>query len=237
MTDITFRSDVDVELVEWSASDLRVAKAAWVSTQGKNAEDFDNEERVAGLLGFLVRDRHGSPFEHTSFTFAIRCPIFVVREFHRHRAGWSYNEESGRYTKLQPEFYVPGPKRNLVQTGKPGHYVFSPGADWQFDEMRDSIRDSSKNSWYNYEKLLNFDIAKEVARMTLPLNIFTSFYATCNSRSLMHFLSLRTESADATFPSHPQKEIQMVADKMEALFAEKMPITHAAWVKNGRVAP
>lgn len=237
MTDITFRSDVDVELVEWSASDLRVAKAAWVSTQGKNAEDFDNEERVAGLLGFLVRDRHGSPFEHTSFTFAIRCPIFVVREFHRHRAGWSYNEESGRYTKLQPEFYVPGPKRNLVQTGKPGHYVFSPGADWQFDEMRDSIRDSSKNSWYNYEKLLNFDIAKEVARMTLPLNIFTSFYATCNSRSLMHFLSLRTESADATFPSHPQKEIQMVADKMEALFAEKMPVTHAAWVKNGRVAP
>lgn len=237
MTSITFRSDVDVELVEVNASDLRVAKAAWVSTKGKRAEDEANEDRIAGLVNFLVRDRHGSPFEHNSFTFAIRCPIFVVREFHRHRAGWSYNEESGRYTKLEPEFYVPSPERNLVQTGKPGHYVFGPGSDDQYDIVDLNIKNSSWRAWDNYEEMLEAGIAKEVARMCLPLNIYTSFYATCNSRSLMHFLGLRTENETATFKSHPQKEIQMVADEMEEIFADTMPLTWYAWNKNGRVAP
>ena len=237
MTDVVFRSDVDVELVEVNASDVRVAKAAWVSTKGSRAEDANDPERLAGLINFLVRDRHGSPFEHTSFTFAIRCPIFVVREFHRHRAGWSYNEESGRYTKLQPEFYVPNMDRNLVQTGKPGHYVFGPGTKEQHLTVAGAIADSSWNSWTHYEGMLEAGIAKEVARMALPLNIYTSFYATCNSRSLMHFLSLRTENESATYPSHPQKEIQMVADEMEEIFAEQMPATWLAWNKNGRVAP
>ena len=237
MTDIVFRSDVDVELVEVSASDLRVAKAAWVSTKGKRAEDESDTERLAGLINFLMRDRHGSPFEHTSFTFAIRCPIFVVREFHRHRAGWSYNEESGRYTKLQPEFYVPARERNLTQTGKPGHYVFAPGDDDQYEIMDREMKWHTRRLWDSYELMLDVGIAKEVSRMILPLNIYTSFYATCNARSLMHFLSLRTENATAMFPSHPQKEIQMVADEMEELFAEAMPATWLAWNKNGRVAP
>lgn len=237
MTDLIFRSDVDVELVEVNASDLRVAKAAWVSTRGKRAEDENNQERLAGLINFLVRDRHGSPFEHTSFTFAIRCPIFVVREFHRHRAGWSYNEESGRYTKLQPEFYVPNRQRNLVQTGKPGHYVFGPGSTEQYLMVDDSIKWTAATTWTYYEDMLEAGVAKEVARMVLPLNIYTSFYATCNARSLMHFLGLRTENEDATFKSHPQKEIQMVADEMEEIFADHMPQTWLAWNKNGRVAP
>jgi thymidylate synthase (FAD) len=237
MTEVRFRSDVDVELVEVNASDVRVAKAAWVSTKGSRAEDENNPERLAGLINFLVRDRHGSPFEHTSFTFAIRCPIFVVREFHRHRAGWSYNEESGRYTKLQPEFYVPARHRNLVQTGKPGHYVFGPGSDEQYENVELNISNASWRAWDNYEDMLEHGVAKEVARMCLPLNIYTSFYATCNSRSLMHFLSLRTENESATYPSHPQKEIQMVADEMEEIFAEQMPATWLAWNKNGRVAP
>ena len=237
MTDLVFRSDVDVELVEVSASDLRVAKAAWVSTKGSRAEDANDPARISGLINYLVRDRHGSPFEHTSFTFAIRCPIFVVREFHRHRAGWSYNEESGRYTKLKPEFYLPARDRNLVQTGKPGHYVFGPGSDQQYATMEVMNLSTSKYAWDAYEGQLNAGIAKEVARMVLPLNIYTSFYATCNSRSLMHFLSLRTENEGSTYPSHPQKEIQMVADKMEAAFAEQMPITYEAWNNNGRVAP
>ena len=235
--DILFRDDVDVELVEVSASDLRVAKAAWVSTKGKDAEESANEERLAGLINFLVRDRHGSPFEHSSFTFAIRCPIFVVREFHRHRAGWSYNEESGRYTKLRPEFYVPGPNRNLVQTGKPGHYVFGPGTKEQHETATALMVQTVWRAWDSYEEMLEAGIAKEVARMVLPLNVYTSFYATCNARSLMHFLSLRTENENATYPSHPQKEIQMVADQMEHLFENQMPITYDAWQKNGRVAP
>lgn len=237
MDDLVFRSDVDVELVEVSASDLRVAKAAWVSTKGQRAEDENDEARIAGLIDYLVRDRHGSPFEHTSYTFAIRCPIFVVREFHRHRAGWSYNEESGRYTELKPEFYIPTRDRNLTQTGKPGHYQFHPGSDYQYNEMMWGHRNVAHAAYVNYQELLEIGVAKEVARMTLPLNIYTSFYATCNSRSLMHFLSLRTENAGASYPSHPQKEIQMVADKMEALFAQHQPLTYESWNKNGRVAP
>jgi thymidylate synthase (FAD) len=236
MTEVTFRSDVDVELVEASASDLRVAKAAWVSTKGSHAEDVDST-RVAGLINYLMRDRHGSPFEHSSFTFYIRCPIFVVREFHRHRAGWSYNEESGRYTKLQPEFYIPAPDRNLVQEGKPGHYTFAPGNHVQRKQTAYGHQQVSVAAWNNYEMLLDLGVAKEVARMTLPLNTYTSFYATCNARSLMHFLSLRTEDTDATFVSHPQKEIQMVANQMEQQFRSVMPITWACWDNNGRVAP
>lgn len=237
MTDVVFRSDVDVELVEVTASDLRVAKAAWVSTKGSHAEESNDESRVAGLINYLVRDRHGSPFEHTSFTFAIRCPIFVVREFHRHRAGWSYNEESGRYTQLKPEFYIPARDRNLTQTGKPGHYQFHPGDDRQYQQMKFGHETIANASYENYQNLLNLGVAKEVARMSLPLNIYTSFYATCNARSLMHFLGLRTENEDATFKSHPQKEIQMVADKMEEHFALYMPATYTAWRDNGRVAP
>ena len=237
MTDVTFRDDVDVELVEVNASDLRVAKAAWVSTKGSRAEDESDTGRISGLINYLVRDRHGSPFEHTSFTFAIRCPIFVVREFHRHRAGWSYNEESGRYTKLKPEFYVPNAERNLVQTGKPGHYVFGPGTFEQHLNTKAFLQATAEYAWDSYEMMLDNGVAKEVARMCLPLNIYTSFYATCNSRSLMHFLSLRTENEGSTYPSHPQKEIQMVADKMEQLFEVAMPITYRAWNKNGRVAP
>lgn len=237
MTDVRFRSDVDVELVEVTASDLRVAKAAWVSTKGSHAESENNPDRVGGLINYLMRDRHGSPFEHTSFTFSIRCPIFVVREFHRHRAGWSYNEESGRYSELKPEFYVIGDDRNLVQTGKPGHYIFGPGSRIQTKMVQRIMRLYSAGAYKAYKYMLKKGIAKEVARMVLPLNIYTSFYATCNSRSLMHFLGLRTENEGATFKSHPQKEIQMVADKIEAAFAQQMPITYEAWNTNGRVAP
>lgn len=227
---------MDVELVDYTASDLRVAKAAWVSTKGRRAEDEVDEERQAGLINFLMRDRHGSPFEHNSFTFAVRCPIFVVREVQRHRIA-SYNEESGRYTELQPEFYVPADDRKMIQTGKPGHYVFEMGTRIQTKMVQRIIRSLSSASYRAYKYMLNKGIAKEVARMVLPLNVYTSFYVTMNARGLMNFLSLRTENYDAAYPSHPQKEIQMVADQMESVFAEVMPNTYAAWNRNGRVAP
>ena len=105
--------------------------AARVSTQGeKTLESAQDEEldapRSKGLINFLMRDRHGSPFEHNSMTFYVQAPIFVFREFMRHRIA-SYNEESGRYRELRPVFYVPGPDRNLVQIGKTGAYEFIPG--------------------------------------------------------------------------------------------------------------
>lgn len=232
---IEFRDDVTVDLVQSNASDLQVARAAWVSTKGRDAREA--EGRIEGLINYLARERHGSPFEHNMFTFFIECPIFVTREFFRHRIGWSYNEWSGRYDVMRPVFYVPRRERKLVQIGKNGQYTFEPGTDEQYKLVNLKMRNASIDSWNDYQDMLDAGVAKEVARDVLPLNIFTSFYATCNARSLMSFLALRTEDESATFVSHPLDEIQLVANKMEALFAETMPITHEAWNKNGRVAP
>ena len=115
--DISMRSDVSVELVKSSASDSDVLFAARVSTLGEQSLDElqKDPERSKGLINYLMRDRHGSPFEHNSMTFFVSAPIFVFREFMRHRVGWSYNEESGRYRELDPVFYVPGADRKLVQ--------------------------------------------------------------------------------------------------------------------------
>ncbi|WJN62594.1 ThyX-like thymidylate synthase [Streptomyces phage phiScoe1] len=234
---ITTRPDVTVELVKSSATDSDVATAARVSTIGGSHERVVDLERDAGLINFLMRDRHGSPFEHTSLTFYVEAPIFVAREHFRHRAGWSYNEESGRYKQLAPVFYLPGNQRNLVQVGKPGAYTFKPGTDEQHARMVTNMLTAYEDAFGAYEEMLHAGIAKEVARMVLPVGTFTSYYATCNARSLMHFLGLRTISKTATFPSFPQREIEMVAEMMEDHFAEQMPMTYGAFNANGRVAP
>lgn len=233
MTGIKFSSDVQVELIRHMADDSFVVQAARVSTKGAASEATAD----AGLIGYLMKGRHGSPFEHTMFTFRVTAPIFVWREHHRHRAGWSYNEESGRYKELDPHFYVPGEDRKLVQVGKPGHYTFEEGSGVQWDLSQDALKACSGFAYANYVDMLDAGIAREVARMVLPLNIMSTCYATCNARSLMHFLSLRTEVEAAMFPSHPQREIAMVAEKYEAHFAELMPLTYKAFVENGRVAP
>jgi thymidylate synthase (FAD) len=112
--EVVFRSDVTVELVKHAASDADVIWAARVSTIGEQSRaEIDAEpDRSAGLINFLMRGRHGTPFEHSSMTFYVQAPIFVFRDFMRHRT-FSYNEESGRYRQLDPVFYVPGPDRPL----------------------------------------------------------------------------------------------------------------------------
>src|SRR5690349_9297318 len=226
-----------VDLIKHAAEDTDVTFAARVSTQGGESRFNEASLKDAGLINYLMRDRHGSPFEHTSMTFYIEAPIFVAREFFRHRVGWSYNEESGRYKELQPVFYVPGKGRNLVQVGKPGAYTFEPGTKDQFQYMKHDMERAYEVAYESYEQMLHDGIAREVARMVLPVGVYTSFYATCNARSLMHFLGLRTTDPDSKFPSFPQREIEMVAEQMEAHFQRLMPITHGAFIKNGRVAP
>jgi thymidylate synthase (FAD) len=233
--DLTYRSDMTVDLVKSSAADHDVATAARVSTIGGDSKE--NDKPIEGLINFLMRDRHGSPFEHTSFTFYIEAPIFVAREFMRHRAGWSYNEESGRYKELEPVFYAPDERRKLVQVGKPGAYEFEAGSSDQAVEVGLSFAHACEVAYHEYEHLLEWGVAREVARMVLPVGIYTSFYATCNARSLMHFLSLRTKSQLAKYPSFPQREIEMVAEGMEKHFAEAMPLTWGAFCAHGRVAP
>jgi thymidylate synthase (FAD) len=229
---VDFRSDMTVKLIQSMGGDESVALSARVSTGG----GVTTPERDAGLINYLMRDRHGTPFEHNSFTFYVEAPIFVFREFMRHRMA-SYNEESGRYKELDPVFYVPAQERNLIQVGKTGAYEFIEGSDAQYKTVKEEIYTSSKNAFESYKTMLDAGIAREVARMVLPVNIYSSMYVTMNARALMNFLSLRTTRDGTHFPSFPQREIEMVAEKMEELFAEKMPVTYDCFNKNGRVAP
>jgi thymidylate synthase (FAD) len=238
MSEIIFRDDVTVELVKSSASDADVIWAARVSTAGETSLDELNKEadKSEGLINYLARERHGSPFEHTSFTFFISAPIFVFREFMRHRIA-SYNEESGRYRELKPVFYIPNKDRKLIQVGKTGHYTFEAGTDEQFELMVTEMKKAYTAAYDAYQKMLDAGIAREVARATLPVATYSSMYVTMNARALMNFLSLRTTSEGSHFPSYPQREIEMVGEKMEAFFKEKMPLVHAAFNKSGRVSP
>ncbi len=236
--EIIFREDMSVELVKSSASDADVIWAARVSTTGdKSLEDVGGDaSKSEGLINYLARERHGSPFEHTSMTFFISAPIFVFREFMRHRIA-SYNEESGRYRELKPVFYIPSKERKLVQIGKAGSYTFVDGTPEQYEITFKSIKETCVLAYQNYQKMLDAGVAREVARAVLPVTLYSSMYVTMNARALMNFLSLRTSRDGSHFPSYPQREIEMVAEKMEAEFAKLMPITYGAFQKSGRIAP
>jgi thymidylate synthase (FAD) len=235
---IRFRSDVSVELIKAAASDADVIWAARVSTKGEQSLDdiATDPERSRGLINYLMRDRHGSPFEHSSMTFFVQAPIFMWREHFRHRIA-SYNEESGRYKVLEPVFYTPGPERKLIQVGKAGAYDFVDGSPEQFALVTEQTKLACETAYEAYTKMLDAGVAREVARIVLPVTIYSSAYVTMNARAMMNFLSLRTKSEDSHFPSFPQREIEMVAEKYEAEWAKLMPLTHAAFVANGRVAP
>lgn len=238
MTDIEFRSTMSVELVKASASDADVVFAARVSTKGEASlsEVEADATGSSGLINYLMRDRHGSPFEHNSLTYFVSAPIFVFREFMRHRIA-SYNEESGRYRELRPVFYVPGPERKLVQQGKPGAYEFVDGTVEQYQRVDTLVRQSCAQAYDAYQQMLADGVAREVARIVLPVTTYSSMYVTMNARALMNFLSLRTKRDNARNPSFPQREIEMVAEAMETEWAALMPLTHAAFEAHGRVAP
>jgi thymidylate synthase (FAD) len=236
--EIIFRSDMTVELVKASASDADVIWAARVSTAGEQSLEEIGEDpaRSAGLINYLARERHGSPFEHTSMTFFISAPIFVFREFMRHRIA-SYNEESGRYRELSPVFYIPDADRKLIQIGKAGAYTFVDGTKEQLEITEAAMKEAYTLAYKQYQVMLDAGIAREVARAVLPVGLYSSMYVTMNARALMNFLSLRTAREGSHFPSYPQREIEMVAEKMEVEFARLMPLTHAAFEKSGRVTP
>jgi thymidylate synthase (FAD) len=149
----------------------------------------------------------------------------------------SYNEESGRYKVLEPIFYTPGPDRKLIQVGKAGAYEFVDGTPEQFDIVTSETKKACEVAYASYEAMLEAGVAREVARIVLPVTIYSSAYVTMNARALMNFLSLRRKAEGSHFPSFPQREIEMVAEKYEVEFERIMPLTHASFVANGRVAP
>lgn len=215
-----------VRLDACMADDLSVVNAARVS-YGKRSEALSSADK--GLINFLLRERHGTPFEHNAFRFHVSCPIFVAREWFRHRIG-SFNEISGRYTTLETVGYVPDLRDMRTQTGKSGSYTYEQLPPIESIDGVDLIHDAYNRAFHVYEKLRGMGVANELARIVLPVGIFTEFYWTVNARSLMNFLSLRTHET-------AQKEIRDYAEQVEKLFSENMPVTFDAWLQNGKVAP
>jgi thymidylate synthase (FAD) len=215
-----------VRLDDAMATDLSVVNAARVSFARRKEEMDESDE---GLIRFLMRDRHGTPFEHNSFRFHIRTPLFVAREWFRHRIG-SFNEFSMRYARATDEFYIPEPEDVRSQIGKPGAYSFEPVSDELAEIAREELRAVYEAAYAAYERLVEAGVARELARAAIPVGAYTEFYWTVNARALMNFVSLR--AADTA-----QREIRRYADACELFLAEKMPVTHASFVASGRIAP
>jgi thymidylate synthase (FAD) len=208
------------------ADDLSVVNAARVSF-ARRKEVMDESDE--GLIRFLLRERHGTPFEHNSFRFHVRCPLFVAREWFRHRVG-SFNEFSMRYARATDDFYVPEPEDVRSQVGKPGAYSFEPVDDELAERTRAELQDVYDHAYATYERLVEAGVARELARSVLPVGAYTEFYWTVNARSLMNFVSLRAAET-------AQREIRRYAEAVERFLAEHMPVTHAAFVANDRTAP
>lgn len=215
-----------VRLDEYMADDLSVVNSARVSFAVQKAEMDDRDK---GLIRFLMRERHGTPFEHNSLRFHVRVPMFVAREWFRHRVS-SFNEESARYHQLSADFYLPDPAAVRSQVGRPGAYTFEPVDEELAQETRSLMQETYDDLYRKYESLVEKGVAKEVARAILPVGIYTQFYWTVNARSLMNFLSLRNAPA-------AQYEIRVYAEAVESLWAQTMPITHESFVEFGRRSP
>ncbi len=239
MTEIKFKSDIDVELVDKMGGDRAIADAAWVSTGAKDKTDAD----VAGLISYLMKHRHGTPFEHSAMTLLVRAPLFVWREWHRHRIGFSYNEESARYKVLEPLFYIPSRERPMfkVDGWKPGRPKFTAittvPEDAAYERLCMNLSSSYFSAYKSYRDNLSMGFDPGLARDCLPVGIYSSCFVTCNPRSMMAFLSLRTHEEAAKFVSYPLHEIELAARACEKIFKENWPVTHSAWDANGRVGP
>lgn len=207
-----------VRLVDMMGGDAGVVQAARVSHgDGSKGPEADRK-----LIGYMLQHDHGSPFESAVLKFHVSCPILVMRQWIRHRIA-SYNEISFRYTEAPDEFYVPATFRAPSKTNLQG----SVEAPHQINhaQCREIVERASFKSYADYQELLALGVAKEMARMVLPVNIYTQFYWTVNARSLMNFLSLRCEG-------HAQAETREYANALAPIFRESMPWTYESFVKS-----
>lgn len=217
----------EISLIDFMGSDLTVVNAARVSF-GARSESL--EEKDEKLISYLMREKHASPFEHCIFQFYVKCPIFVAREWFRHR--WSsFNEFSMRYSVPDElEFWTPPEDHWREQVGKPGHYTFEKIQS----KNKKNVAEAAMKKVYDeaesaYRLMLLNGIAKEIARAVMPVSVYTQFYWTVNARSLINFLSLRNDS-------QAQLEIALYAEIIESIFAQKMPATYNGFITAGRSA-
>lgn len=223
-------------LDEWMGSDRKIARMAWVSYGNQDSERTDEE--VNGVLRYMMKHRHGSPFEHVVFTFYVKAPIFVAREWFRHRVG-SFNEISGRYKTLEPEFYIPSEIRIKGGSNKQGSIyaddVWAQSKDWvdlaDFDAtMKKDLTNTYEIAYDTYVAMIEAGVANEIARLVLPVGLYTQWFWTVNLRSLFNFMNLRSDEK-------AQWEIRQYSIGVEDIVKDLVPMSYAAWEDNGRVAP
>lgn len=222
MTEITFRSDMQVDYVQHMGSDEMVARAARVST----GNDLIENDKIKGLIRYLARESHTSPFEHVVLTLRIEAPIFIAREVMRHRV-FSFNEVSGRYSKLKPEFYTPPEGRPLVNAGSGAHPDLVASQDPSTERgTRAYTRAAYAATWRTYEGLVSGSgVAHEVARNVLPVGVYTTWYMTGNLHAWFKFLELRDGRK-----GHPIEEIQWLSRKVHVEVKRLFPISYEAWM-------
>lgn len=242
---------MSVELLDHMGDDIAVVNAARVS-YGKQStwtntcrtcgfelsELHDPSDHVggpslsksdAGLINYLMKNRHGTPFEMVVFKFRVSTPIKVAREWQRHRIG-SYNEVSTRYVEMTPLYYVPKNHDVRIQTGKPGHYVMEQASE----ELAGETVERFLNAYYAigviYRAMLQSGVAKELASFILPMGQMTEFIWTVNLRSLFNFMSLRSHETALL-------EIRRESQRVEEHVKHIVPYAFEAWENNGRHAP
>lgn len=204
-----------VRLEDRMGGDQSVVRAARVS-YGSEAKTPEDDRR---LIRYLLEHEHGTPFEHNAFTFHVKAPIFVARQWFRHRIGQSYNEVSMRYREAKDEFYVPTKWRAQAKDNKQG----SVAGDLDHEAHTTMLQDANEGCMVYYRTMIAGGVAKEMARMVLPTGLYTEWYWTVNARSLMAFIKLRSEA-------HAQWEIRQYSNALWALFSVAMPWTAEAFL-------
>jgi thymidylate synthase (FAD) len=216
-----------VHLEDSMGTDLHIVNNARVSFD-QESDEFTAKER--GLLNFLMRERHGSPWEAVIFRFDVKAPIFVVREWQRHRIS-SFNEQSARYSQIPEHFYVPERDYCREQVGTPGNYAFTRIEDDAIaDRTIATIEQVQRDAFDAYHRMLEDGVAKELARTVLPVGMFSRMKWTVNLRGLFNFLQLRNHE-------HAQREIRDYAIAVEELAKSVVPVAFEVFEENGRVCP
>jgi thymidylate synthase (FAD) len=220
-----------IRVIDYMGDDAAIVQAARVS-YGRGTRRV-SEDR--GLINYLMRHRHTTPFEMCEIKYHVKLPIFVARQWIRHRTA-NVNEYSARYSILDNEFYLPEPEHLAAQATTNGQgrgEVLDPAGAQQ---VLDLLRDDAERAYRGYAELLNEDaagapidrgrrgLARELARMNLSLNFYTQWYWKIDLHNLLHFLSLRADP-------HAQYEIRAYAEAMLSTLARWVPMTHAAFLE------
>ena len=218
-----FRSYMTVDLVDMMGDERRIMDAAKISTLAGDAfrkveEESKKQKDPARFVRWLMREGHGSPFEHPILTFYLEVPVFVSRQVVKYRHT-SINEVSGRYSVLDSVYYLPGFYRPLRQIGKTGDYQFEQGSQEDQELVIEAMVKASNKADKVYKKMIEAGIAREVSRMVLPVNTYSQMVVTANLREWLHFIAQRASEA----PSHGQYEIAEVADKIAEHIKDKFP--------------